>query len=414
MQDRPAGNLLNDGTHSYTYDAENHIIKVDGGSTGTYTYDADGRRVETINSQGTMEKIYDRSDNVIADWQATAQMQGGWDAGYVYLGGRLAAVYEGGTTYFVGTDHLGSARGMVATNGSIVDAYHYLPFGELLQGGTYTTHKFTGFERDSETNLDFAKARHLGSTRGRFLSPDPHNAGAIATSPQTWNAYVYVSNNPLTLTDPTGMMMLDADNNGGYGPARLPYDRAQEMNLWVFIEGADPSQAPSGKQKPAPTAQDNNQQQQPDQSQASSTHFASVSFWPSGAGHLGHTGVGVDTDDTSGFVPATHHSFWAILTGLFFGGRVQDDIQARTNPTTGEVPSHSYLHIPISAAQAAAMNRAIANRRENPGSYSLYFRNCAGFVEHVLHAGGVGGVPHSEIFFPPVLYGMLWYVNSWR
>jgi hypothetical protein len=56
---------------------------------------------------------------------------------------------------------------------------------------------------------------------GRFLSPDPHNARAVVTSPQTWNAYVYVANNPLTLKDPTGMMAQDAGNSSGYGPARI-------------------------------------------------------------------------------------------------------------------------------------------------------------------------------------------------
>lgn len=31
--------------HSYTYDAENRIVSVDGGATATYAYDAAGRRV---------------------------------------------------------------------------------------------------------------------------------------------------------------------------------------------------------------------------------------------------------------------------------------------------------------------------------------------------------------------------------
>ena len=39
-----AGNIINDGCHTYTYDAENRIVKVDSGSTGVYTYDADGDR----------------------------------------------------------------------------------------------------------------------------------------------------------------------------------------------------------------------------------------------------------------------------------------------------------------------------------------------------------------------------------
>ncbi len=39
----------------------------------------------------------------------------------------------------------------------------------------------------------------------RFLRPDPGNAGADPTDPQTWNAYAYVRNNPLAFVDPSGM-----------------------------------------------------------------------------------------------------------------------------------------------------------------------------------------------------------------
>jgi len=35
-----AGNLMNDGTHTYLYDAENRLIQVDAGATAIYTYDA--------------------------------------------------------------------------------------------------------------------------------------------------------------------------------------------------------------------------------------------------------------------------------------------------------------------------------------------------------------------------------------
>src|SRR5690348_11024000 len=38
------------------------------------------------------------------------------------------------------------------------------------------------------------------------MSPDPlGNFVADATNPQTWNMYAYVNNNPLTMTDPSGM-----------------------------------------------------------------------------------------------------------------------------------------------------------------------------------------------------------------
>ena len=57
-----------------------------------------------------------------------------------------------------------------------------------------------------ETGLDFAQARYLSSTQGRFISVDPLMASAATGEPQSWNRYVYVSNNPLNLTDPTGML----------------------------------------------------------------------------------------------------------------------------------------------------------------------------------------------------------------
>jgi RHS repeat-associated protein len=65
--------------------------------------------------------------------------------------------------------------------------------------------KFTGQERDSESNLDYFHARYFGGALGRFLSPDPGNAGADPMNPQSWNAYAYVGNNPLGYTDPRGM-----------------------------------------------------------------------------------------------------------------------------------------------------------------------------------------------------------------
>ena len=38
------GNLLYDGVHTYTYDAEDRIVSVDSGTGANYVYDANGRR----------------------------------------------------------------------------------------------------------------------------------------------------------------------------------------------------------------------------------------------------------------------------------------------------------------------------------------------------------------------------------
>src|SRR5271154_4822364 len=67
--------------------------------------------------------------------------------------------------------------------------------------------------------------REHSPSQGRWISPDPLGAGAATlANPQTWNRYAYVANNPLSLTDPTGLIestcqILDncTDDDGGGG-----------------------------------------------------------------------------------------------------------------------------------------------------------------------------------------------------
>ena len=65
---------------------------------------------------------------------------------------------------------------------------------------------FTGQERDGSTaQLNYFHARQYSAAMGMFMQPDPGNAGADITRPQSWNAYAYVLGNPLVYTDPSGM-----------------------------------------------------------------------------------------------------------------------------------------------------------------------------------------------------------------
>ncbi|HXN53933.1 MAG TPA: RHS repeat-associated core domain-containing protein [Candidatus Acidoferrum sp.] len=67
-------------------------------------------------------------------------------------------------------------------------------------------HKFTGDERDSESNLDHTQFRQYSSSLGRWMHPDPAGLAAVDPSnPQSWNRYAYVRNNPLALVDPFGL-----------------------------------------------------------------------------------------------------------------------------------------------------------------------------------------------------------------
>ena len=57
----------------------------------------------------------------------------------------------------------------------------YLPYGELNSGNSgYTTHMFTGDERDGETGLDETWFRKYSSNLGRWMTPDPAGLAAVA------------------------------------------------------------------------------------------------------------------------------------------------------------------------------------------------------------------------------------------
>src|SRR6266446_3409896 len=201
LQYDAAGNMTYDGNHSYTYDAENRLIQVDGGSTASYVYDAVGHRVTKTVSGAWRDYLYDTSGNVVAETTS-----GGWNVGYAYLGGQLLAQYSNSTTYFVHQDHLGSTRLRTTLSQSVYDSFDYLPFGELLSGAGDYVHKFTGDERDDETGLDHTWFRQYSSSLGRWMHPDPAGLAAVDPSnPQSWNRYAYVLNNPLAFVDPLGL-----------------------------------------------------------------------------------------------------------------------------------------------------------------------------------------------------------------
>jgi RHS repeat-associated protein len=106
---------------------------------------------------------------------------------------------------YYATDALGSVRVVFTPTGQVVGRSAYLPFGDTLdQSGALPRQRFTGQERDGEAGLDYFNARSLQMRTGRMNRPDPEFGNPL-TSPQRWNPYAYVDNNPLGLVDPTGL-----------------------------------------------------------------------------------------------------------------------------------------------------------------------------------------------------------------
>jgi len=176
-------------------------------------------------------------------------------------GGSSGGSGSGAQVQWVVSDQLGTPRMIFDQSGTLanVKRHDYLPFGEELgaQGLRYTLpaysgndgvrQKFTSYERDTETQLDYARARYYASSQGRFTSIDPLAASAGLTNPQSWNRYAYVLNNPLTLVDPTGMSVESG------GPDCKPHVKCTNQGK----PAEDPPPVPKLIQKPPTVLGDN-------------------------------------------------------------------------------------------------------------------------------------------------------------
>jgi RHS repeat-associated protein len=109
--------------------------------------------------------------------------------------------------YRVG-EQTGTPVMLVASDGTPRENNRVFPFGEHWDSftGSNNEQKFTTYQRDSESGLDYAMARSYAFTSGRFMTPDPGHVGASVDDPQSWNAYAYVSNDPINRVDPSGLM----------------------------------------------------------------------------------------------------------------------------------------------------------------------------------------------------------------
>jgi RHS repeat-associated protein len=131
----------------------------------------------------------------------------------VYFGGKRIShrVVSSNSVYYYAEDMLGSSRAMGTSTGTpCYDADFYPYGGEHDYVNTCAqNYKFTGKERDPETNNDDFDARYYSSAYGRFLSADWSSTPspvpyANLTNPQTLNLYAMVSDNPESFADLDG------------------------------------------------------------------------------------------------------------------------------------------------------------------------------------------------------------------
>jgi RHS repeat-associated protein len=233
----PATNRIT--SNSAQYDTSGNLTAID--SLYTYSWDGAGMMTEQVASRTHYQYVYDANDERIAiytpsakTWQFTlrdpahnvirevtaAQSSGTWtwtwNRDHVYRGSQILATVTATDTQHFHLDHLGTPRIVTNAGGQLIGTHTYYPFGTALAEQSSTespleSHKFTGHERDATNalsiahTLDYMHARYYSPMLGRFLAVDPDaDLEKNKEQPQRWNRYAYVSNDPLTFTDPTG------------------------------------------------------------------------------------------------------------------------------------------------------------------------------------------------------------------
>jgi RHS repeat-associated protein len=100
-------------------------------------------------------------------------------------------------------DHLGNARVVTGSAGTVIGSTDLYPYGEIWSDtGTTSKYKFTGKERDSESGNDFFGKRYYWNGAGRWLRADPLRGNLL--DPQRLNKYSYSLGDPVNYVDPDG------------------------------------------------------------------------------------------------------------------------------------------------------------------------------------------------------------------
>ena len=188
------GNLTNDGTRSFTWDARNRLTAITG--VARFVYDGVGRRQSVTKAATTVTTVYDGYDPVqeqspVGTILADIRTGPGVDERFARTKGAATSRYL--------TDLLGSTVALTDSSGVVQTTYGYDPYGNTSQSGAANDnqYQFTGRQNDG-TGLYYYRARYYNPVWGRFVSEDPIGlAGGM-------NLYAYASADPTQYSDPYG------------------------------------------------------------------------------------------------------------------------------------------------------------------------------------------------------------------
>ena len=204
------------GEANYSWDFENRLTSANmtaSGAVVAHEYDPDGNRVQTAvtssASATTTNLLVDTVGSlsqVVTETDANANLT----ALYVRVGDELLEVMRPGSTAgtwstrFVHHDGLGSVRALTDETGTTVDTRAYEAFGtkNVEAGSDPLAYGFAEEPFQADSMLAYHRARWMDARVGRFAGMDP--AAPKWRMPGTLHRYLYVTNNPANLTDPSG------------------------------------------------------------------------------------------------------------------------------------------------------------------------------------------------------------------
>lgn len=210
----------------YGYDALDRLISVRARTSASlqlvarYSYDVLGNRIVRRVYGSPCIAGVDTGYTRYAVWDGQVRFETiGVDASHVSTTNRyvwgpgtdnlLVADHGSGTTrYFAITDQLGSVRAWIQQDGTWKRRLRYDPYGNVVADSADThlgamqdfPYRWAGREYDPETGFYFLRSRYFDPKTARFTQEDP-----IGTAGGS-NLYEYVGGQPLSATDPTGLL----------------------------------------------------------------------------------------------------------------------------------------------------------------------------------------------------------------